>query len=70
MKVKALVALACLTLSDHMDCSPVGVFCPGKNTGVGSHSLLQGNLPNPGIKPRSPAVQADSLPSEPPGKHI
>ena len=27
-------------------------------------------LPNPGIKPRSPASQADSLPSEPPGKPI
>ena len=26
------------------------------------------DLPNPGIKPRSPALQADSLPSEPPGK--
>ena len=26
-----------------------------------------GDLPNPGIKPRSPALQADSLPSEPPG---
>ena len=26
------------------------------------------NLPNPGIKPWSPALQADSLPSEPPGK--
>ena len=24
-----------------------------------------GNLPNPGIKPRSPALQADSLPAEP-----
>ena len=24
------------------------------------------DLPNPGIKPRSPALQADSLPSEPP----
>jgi len=23
------------------------------------------NLPNPGIEPRSPALQADSLPSEP-----
>ena len=41
---------------------------PGQNTGVGSHSLLQGNLPNPGIKPRSPALQANSLPAEPPGK--
>ena len=27
-----------------------------------------GNLPNPGIEPRSPAVQMDSLPAEPPGK--
>ena len=27
-----------------------------------------GNFPNPGIKPRSPAFQADSLLSEPPGK--
>ena len=27
-----------------------------------------GDLPNPGIKPMSPALQADTLPSEPPGK--
>ena len=27
-----------------------------------------GDLPNPGIEPRPPALQADSLPSEPPGK--
>ena len=27
-----------------------------------------GDLPNPGIKPRSPALQVDSLPSEPQGK--
>ena len=27
-----------------------------------------GDLPNPGIETRSPALQADSLPSEPPGK--
>ena len=27
-----------------------------------------GDLPNPGIKPRSPPLQADSSPSEPPGK--
>ena len=27
-----------------------------------------GDLLNPGIKPRSPALQADALPSEPPGK--
>ena len=27
-----------------------------------------GHLPNPGIKPRSPALQADSVPSDPPVK--
>ena len=27
-----------------------------------------GDLPNPGMEPRSPTLQADSLPAEPPGK--
>ena len=27
-----------------------------------------GDLPDPGIKPRSPTLQADALPFEPPGK--
>ena len=30
--------------------------------------LSPGDLPDPGIKPGSPALQADGLPSEPPGK--
>ena len=46
---------------------PTSLLCPwdspGKNTGVGSHSLLQ-EIFNPGIEPRSPALQADSLPSD------
>ena len=29
---------------------------------------LSGVLPNPGIEPRSLALQADSLPAEPPGE--
>ena len=29
-----------------------------------------GDLPDPGIEPRSPALQADALTSEPPGKPI
>ena len=29
-----------------------------------------GDLPNPGVEPRSPALQADSLPAEPPGKPL
>ena len=28
-----------------------------------------GDLPNPGIEPGSPALQADSLPTKPPEKH-
>ena len=34
----------------------------------GSPFSSSGDLPNPGIGPRSPALQADSLLSEPPGK--
>ena len=29
-----------------------------------------GDLPDPGIEPGSPALQADALPSEPPGKPL
>ena len=29
-----------------------------------------GVLPDPEIEPRSPTLQADALPSKPPGKHI
>ena len=59
---------SCPTLGDPMDCSP-----PGSSV----HGILQarildwlpfpspGNLSNPGIESRSPALQADSLPSEP-----
>ena len=32
--------------------------------------LSPGDLPNPGMEPRSLALQADSLPSEPPGKAL
>ena len=66
MKVKVKVAQSCLTLCDPMDYTVCGIL---QNTGVGSLSLLQGmDLPNPGIKPRSPTLQADSLPAEPQGK--
>ena len=43
--------------------------CPwnslGQNTGVGRPFPSPGNLPNPGIKARSSALQVDSLPAEP-----
>ena len=32
--------------------------------------LSLGDLPDPGIEPGSPALQADPLPSEPPWKHL
>ena len=41
---------------------------PNKNTGVGCHAHPPGDLPNLGIKSRLPALQADSVLSEPPGK--
>ena len=31
---------------------------------MGCHSILQGDIPNPGIEPGSPTLQADSLPFE------
>ena len=41
---------------------------PGNNTGMSHHFLLQGDLPDSGIEPGFPALQAESLLSEPPGK--
>ena len=53
-----VVAQSCLTLWDPIDCSLQGSSIhgdsPGKNTGVGSPSLLQGILPTQGLEPRLP----------------
>ena len=50
-----LVAQLCLTLCDSVDCSLPGSSVhgdsPGKNTGVGCHSLLQGIFPTQGLNP-------------------
>ena len=50
---------------------PTRLLCPwdfpGKNIG-GLPFPSPGDLSNPGIEPRSPALQADSLLSEAPGK--
>ena len=48
---------SCLTLCDPMDWD---IF-PGKYWS-GLPSPSPGDLPNPGIEPRSPALQVDSLP--------
>ena len=69
MKIAQLCPIPC----DSMDRSP-----PGSSV----HGVLQArilewvaipfsrDLPDPGIEPRSPALQADSLLSEPPGNLV
>ena len=47
--MKALVALLCLTLWDPVECSLCPWNSPGKDTRVGSHSLLQGISPTQGL---------------------
>ena len=59
------------TLSDPMDCSLPGssihwIFQATHWSGLPFPSSW--DLPKPGIEPRSPALQADTLSSEPPGK--
>ena len=70
---KILLAQSCLT-----PCDPMDLSLPGSSV----HRILQARIlewvaisfsrgsSNPGIEPRSPASQADSLPSEPPGKPL
>jgi len=70
---ECLVNKSRLTLCDPLDCSPPGSSVhgdsPGKSTEVGCHALLQGSS-QPRIEPRSPTLQMDYLPSEPPRKPI
>ena len=66
-----LVSKSCPTLSDPIDCSPSGSSVHGILQARLLSELpcpLQGDLSNPGIEPRSPTLQADSLPAEPQGK--
>ena len=69
--VLLLVAQSCLTVCDPMDCR---LLCPWGFSSQEYWSGLPcpppGDLPNPGIKPRSPALQVDSLLSEPPGQQL
>ena len=62
---------SCPTLCDPMDCSPPGSSVheefPRQESWSGLPFPSPEDLPNPGIKPGSPALQADSLLSEPRG---
>ena len=66
-----LFLLTCVQLWDLMDSNPPGSSVhgnsPGQNTGVG-YLTSSVDLPNPGVEPSSPALKADSLPFDPPGK--
>ena len=71
--VKVLVAQSCLTLL-----TPWTIACQAPlSMGFSREGYWSGlpfpspdNLPNPEIKPGSPASQADILPSESPGKPL
>ena len=68
---KALIAQLCLTL-----CNSMHYSLPGSSVDrflqvrilSGWPLPSPGDLPDPGIEPRSPSLQADSLLSESPGK--
>ena len=66
--VKVLVIQSCPTLCDLMDYSPPGSSVHGilqTRTLEWVPFSFQAHLPDPGIEPGSPALQADSLLSEP-----
>ena len=73
MNIKVLVTQSCPSLCDSMDCNLSHQF---PLSAVFSRLEYQsrlpfpssGDLPDPGIEPTSPALQADALTFEPPGK--
>ena len=71
-EVEVLVAWLCLTLCDPTDHSPTRLLCPwdfpGKNTGVGGHSLLQGIFLSQGSNPHLLHSRQILYRSEPPEK--
>ena len=74
LPVKYCDALICSAVSDfttpwtvaHQ--APLSMELSRQEYWSGLPFLLPGDLPNPGIKARSPALQADSFPAELPGK--
>ena len=69
--LKVLITQLCPILCNPMNCSSPGstvyeILQARKQEFVAIFS--PGDLPNPGIEPGSPALQRDSLLSEPPGK--
>ena len=67
-KVKGKAAQLCLTLCDLMDYRVHGILQARMLEWVKPLSPSPGDLTNLGIEPRSPTLQVDSLPADPPGK--
>ena len=72
-QVRMLSPQLCPALCDPMDTTahqaPLSTDSPGKNTGLGGHTLLQGIFPTQGLNPRLLCLlhwQAGSLPLAPP----
>ena len=74
---KAWVRSSVWEIRSHMHfCDPMDYSPPGSSVhGIRQAGILElvafpspGDLPDPGIEPRSPALWADSLQSQPPGK--
>ena len=71
MKVKVLVTQSCPLFATPRTVarqSPLSMEFSSQEYWSGLPFHSPGDLPNPWIKPRSPALQGDSLPSEPLGK--
>ena len=71
-KVESLIAQSRPTLCDPMDCRLPG---SSVHSGFSKQEHWSGlpfpspeDLPDPGIEPGSPTLEADALPSEPPGR--
>jgi len=67
------VSQSCPTLCDPMDCShqaPLSIEFSRQEYWSGWPFPSPGDLPDPGIEPRSPALQADSLLPETQGKPL
>ena len=70
LALELYVAQSCPTLCNSMDCSqaPWSMEFSRQECWSGLPFSSPGDLPDPGIKSGTPELQADSLPSEPPGK--
>ena len=73
-KEESEIAQSCPTLCDSVDCSLPGyslsMVFSRQEYWSGLPFPSPGDLPDPGIEPRSPALEADALTSEPPGKPL